>query len=82
MYQVQRKFPLIGFSGFSRELKCAILHLLSGYPSLLILCMPILSCMPCLGACIVIFPEAEQVPKLRDLGITGPSGEHLPYWDL
>ena len=24
-------------------------------------------------------PEAERF--LRDLGITGPPGEHLPYWD-
>ena len=33
----------------------------------------------CLGACIVSFHEAERF--LRDLGITGPPGEHLPYWD-
>ena len=33
----------------------------------------------CLGACIVSFHEAERF--LRDLGITGPPGEHLLYWD-
>ena len=34
------------------------------------------------GPCIVTINEALVLERLpRDLGITGPPGEHLPYWD-
>ena len=36
----------------------------------------------CLDACIVSPSEALVLERLhQDLEITGPLGEHLPYWD-
>ena len=53
-------------------------------PPPLFLCMQRPSRRPfvCLGACIVTSTEALVFERLlRNLGITGPPGELLPYWD-
>ena len=41
---------------------------------------PHATCLP--DVCLSLAPKLWSLKRLlRDLGITGPPGEHLPYWD-
>ena len=60
---------------------CAIpgaLHL--PHPNSSLACSAPSACdLPALVPALSFSPKLKRF--LRDLGITGPSGEHLPYWD-